>query len=39
MGSAYYIVPKVLKKKLGPKFDAWNIGFVSYRQKIPRCDG
>jgi serine/threonine protein kinase len=31
MGSAYYIVPEVLKRKLGPKFDAWiNIGVITY---------
>jgi calcium-dependent protein kinase len=30
MGSAYYIVPKVLKRKSSPKFDAWNIGVITY---------
>jgi len=30
MGSAYYIIPKVLKRKSGPKFDAWNIGVITY---------
>jgi hypothetical protein len=27
---AYYIFPKVLKRKLGPKYDAWNIGVITY---------
>jgi hypothetical protein len=30
MGSAYYVVLKVLKRKSGPKFDAWNIGVITY---------
>jgi serine/threonine protein kinase len=30
MGSAYYMVPKVLKRKSSPKFDAWNIGVITY---------
>jgi serine/threonine protein kinase len=30
VGSAYYVVPKVLKRKSSPEFDAWNIGVIMY---------
>jgi hypothetical protein len=26
VGSAYYVVLKVLKRKSSPEYDAWNIG-------------